>query len=89
MASRKNGTLYVGVTADLMHRVFEHKDKAFPNSFTAKYDVNRLVWYQEFDYIKDAIAFEKRLKRWRRRWKIELIENSNLYWDDLYPRLRE
>jgi putative endonuclease len=89
MASRKNGTLYTGVTSDLLHRVFEHKDKAHPNSFTAKYNVNRLVWYQEFDDITDAIAHEKRVKKWRRIWKIEMIEADNPEWDDLYPLLRE
>jgi len=89
MASRKNGTLYVGVTSDLLHRVFEHRDKAHPKSFTSQYDVNHLVWYQEYDDITDAIAHEKRLKKWRRAWKIELIENSNPYWNDLYQDLRE
>jgi len=89
MASRKNGTLYVGVTSDLLHRVFEHKDKAHPNSFTAKYNVNRLVWHQDFDDITDAIAHEKRVKKWRRIWKIEMIERDNPEWDDLYPLLQE
>ena len=89
MASRKGGTLYIGVTADLLHRVFEHKDKAHPKSFTARYNVNRLVWYQEFEDINDAITHEKRLKRWRRLWKTELIETNNPEWVDLYPLLRE
>ncbi len=84
MASRKNGTLYVGVTSDPIHRIWEHRDKIHPDSFTARYDVTRLVWYQEFDDITDAIAHEKRLKRWRRAWKIQLIENMNPEWDDLY-----
>ena len=89
IASRKGGILYVGGTADLLHRVFEHKDKAHPKSFTARYNVNRLVWYQEFKDISDAIIHEKRLKRWRRRWKAELIQANNPEWDDLYSMLRE
>ena len=89
MASRKNGTLYTGVTSDLLHRVFEHKDKAHPKSFTARYKVNRLVWFQGFDDIAEAIDQEKRVKRWRRIWKIEMIEVNNPEWNDLYPLLRE
>ena len=85
MASRKHGTLYIGVTADIVRRVWEHRDKVFPESFTARYNVNRLVWYQEFDDITDAISHEKRMKRWRREWKVQLIEESNPEWDDLYP----
>ena len=84
MASRKNGTLYVGVTADPVYRIWEHRDKVHPRSFTARYNVRRLVWYQEFEDISEAIAHEKRLKRWRREWKIQIIENSNPEWDDLY-----
>ena len=89
MASRKSGTLYTGVTSDLLHRVFEHKDKAHPKSFTARYNVNRLVWFKEFDNITEAITHEKRVKRWRRAWKVEMIERTNPEWSDLYPLLRE
>ena len=88
MASRKNGTLYVGVTADPVHRIWEHRDRVHPKSFTARYNVTRLVWYQEFDDITEAIAHEKRLKRWQRAWKIQLIEKMNPEWEDLYERLR-
>lgn len=87
LTSRKHGTLYVGVTADLAQRVWEHREKAYPESFTAKYNVTRLVWYEAFDDITDAIAHEKRLKRWRRAWKIQLIEKMNPEWDDLYGHL--
>jgi putative endonuclease len=73
----------------LLHRVFEHKDKAHPKSFTAQYNINQLVWYQEFYDITEAIAHEKRVKRWRRAWKIEMIERNNPEWDDLYTLLRE
>ncbi|MEL7430221.1 MAG: GIY-YIG nuclease family protein [Pseudomonadota bacterium] len=84
MASRKNGTLYTGVTSDLAGRVWEHREKAFPRSFTARHGVTRLVWYQEFDDIRDAIDHEKRVKRWRRSWKLKAIENMNPDWQDLY-----
>ncbi|GIL00760.1 MAG: excinuclease ABC subunit C [Alphaproteobacteria bacterium] len=86
MASRKGGTLYTGVTADLATRAWEHRDKVLPG-FTARYSVTRLVWYREYDDITQAIAEEKRIKRWRRRWKIELIEGMNPEWRDLYPTL--
>ena len=83
MASRKGGTLYTGLTADLPRRVWEHRDEV-TGGFTAKYGVKRLVWYREYDDITDAIAEEKRIKKWRRAWKIELIEAVNPEWRDLY-----
>ena len=86
MASRKGGTLYTGVTADLSRRVWEHRYKMLPG-FTSKYDVTRLVWYRGYDDITEAIAEEKRIKGWRRRWKIELIEGMNPDWKDLYLTL--
>lgn len=86
LASRKNGTLYVGITSDLAARVWQHREKVHPG-FTATYDVTKLVWYQSFDDVEAAIAFEKRLKRWRRAWKITLIEERNPDWRDLYPTL--
>jgi putative endonuclease len=86
MASRKNGTLYTGVTADLARRVWEHRDKVVPG-FTARYGVTRLVWYREFDDIEIAIAEEKRIKRWRRAWKIQMIERMNPEWEDLYANI--
>ena len=76
--------MYVGVTSDPVTRIWEHKAKAFPKSFTARYDVSRLVWYREFDDITEAITFEKQLKRWQRPWKIQLIEQLNPVWADLY-----
>ncbi|GHB27824.1 endonuclease [Pseudovibrio japonicus] len=85
-ASRRNGTLYIGVTNDLARRVYEHREKVAV-SFTARYDVSRLVYYEEFERIGDAIAREKKLKRWRRVWKIELIEGFNPTWRDLYAEL--
>jgi putative endonuclease len=83
LASGKHGTLYVGVTRSLERRVSEHKAKIF-SGFTAKYDVDRLVWDRDFGEVSEAIAFEKRLKRWRREWKVQLIEADNPDWHDLY-----
>jgi putative endonuclease len=86
LASRKHGTLYIGITSDLIRRVYEHKSKAVPG-FSAKYDVNRLVWYEVYDDPTTAIAREKELKKWRRDWKIRLIEESNPDWMDLYDAI--
>jgi len=83
MASRRNGTLYLGVTNDLVRRVYQHKTKALPG-FTSQYKVNQLVWYECYDDPINAIAREKELKKWRRAWKLELIEKMNPDWDDLY-----
>ena len=83
LASRRNGTLYVGVTNDLSRRVFEHKSKLVAG-FTRKYDVTLLVWYETYADINEAIAREKSLKRWRRIWKLKLIEDMNPDWNDLY-----
>ena len=82
LASRKHGTIYVGVTNDLIRRVYEHKQKLVPG-FTTDYGVDKLVYYEIFDDPKNAIAREKRLKRWKRDWKISLIETSNPNWQDL------
>ncbi len=86
LASGKNGTLYNGVTNDLIRRVYEHKTGA-ADSFTKKYSVKNLVWYEVYDQIEAAIAREKQIKNWQRRWKIELICQSNPDWEDLYPQL--
>jgi len=82
LASKRNGTLYIGVTNDLFRRVEEHKKKLV-KGFTSKYNVNKLVYYEEFDYIEDAIYREKQLKKWRRKWKLDLIEKENPTWHDL------
>ena len=86
LASRKHGTIYIGVTNDLIRRVYEHKQKLVPG-FTKDYDVDKLVYYEIFDDPESAIVREKRLKRWKRDWKIVLIEDSNPNWDDLYSEL--
>ena len=84
LASKIGGTLYIGVTNDLVRRVFEHKSK-FVSGFTKKYDVVKLVYYEQYDSVENAIQREKRLKKWNRQWKIRLIEERNPNWDDLYP----
>jgi putative endonuclease len=86
LASRIGGTLYIGVTNDLVRRVWEHK-KAEAESFTKDYDVNRLVYFECFEDIEAAIHREKRLKKWTRAWKIALIEKDNPDWIDLYPEI--
>jgi putative endonuclease len=83
LASRKHGTLYIGVTSDLSGRVHEHRAGIMPG-FTSKYAVHRLVYFEMFGMIDDAITREKQLKKWRRDWKINLIERSNPDWADLY-----
>jgi putative endonuclease len=87
LASQRNGTLYVGVSNDIMRRTWEHKN-GLVEGFTGKYGVHTLVWYELHDDINVAIAREKRLKRWNRAWKISLIEKDNSGWNDLYARLR-
>ncbi len=86
LASRKRGTLYIGVTNDLARRVSEHRDGT-ASGFTRKYRVHRLVHAEEFDEIEDAIRREKAMKEWKRAWKIQLIEQDNPEWADLYDTL--
>ena len=86
LASRRDGTLYLGVTRDLARRVHEHKSKVLPG-FSRKYGVDRLVWYEEHATAVEAIEREKDIKAWRRQWKINLIEASNPDWSDLYALL--
>ena len=83
MANRKHGTLYLGVTNDLVRRGYEHKQKAVLG-FTSKYGVDRLVWFETHDEPVAAITREKAIKKWRRDWKIRLIEQDNPDWSDLY-----
>ncbi|MCX2721677.1 GIY-YIG nuclease family protein [Roseibium salinum] len=86
LASRQRGTLYTGVTNDLARRIHEHREKT-ASGFTRRYDVTRLVYYESFEAPDLAIAREKRLKRWRREWKIQAIEEFNPDWRDLYEDL--
>lgn len=82
LASKRNGTLYVGVTSNLPQRISQHKAGA-ADGFTKKYGVHTLVWYEYLPTMLEAIAAEKKLKTWRRAWKIALIEKENPYWNDL------
>ena len=86
LASGKHGTLYLGVTNNLVRRVFEHKEKTV-RGFTSRYGVDRLVWFECYDDPATAIAREKEIKKWRRDWKIALIEENNLDWTDLYASI--
>ncbi|NPU66588.1 GIY-YIG nuclease family protein [Bradyrhizobium sp. 83012] len=86
LANHIGGTLYIGVTNDLIRRVAEHKAKLI-GSFTEKYSVIRLVYFEQFDDASNAIMREKQLKKWNRAWKIRLIEENNPNWDDLYPAI--
>jgi putative endonuclease len=83
LASRPQGTLYVGLTSDLAKRVFEHKSKAVPG-FTARYGVDTLVWFEAHDSVEAAIRREKQIKEWKREWKFNLIERDNPHWVDLF-----
>jgi len=86
LASRQHGTLYVGVTRDLLRRAYQHKTRA-GEGFTSRYSVHLLVWFETYDDPLSAIAREKEIKKWRREWKINLIERSNPEWVDLYETL--
>ncbi len=86
MSNRKGGVIYVGVTSDLATRVLQHRT-GDTDGFTKRYNCRRLVWFEGFDDVRDAIDREKRLKRWLRAWKIELIEARNPDWKDLWPAL--
>ena len=86
LASKRNGTLYIGVTSDLSRRVYEHKDKLI-EGFTKKYNITKLVYAEEFRNINDAIYREKCVKKWSRAWKLNLIEGQNPDWDDLYENM--
>lgn len=88
LASKRNGTLYIGVTSDLIKRIYEHK-KGFVDGFTKKYKVHLLVYYEQFLDIYSAISREKQLKHWRRKWKLQLIEQHNPNWRDLYFDIKQ
>jgi putative endonuclease len=86
LATRKDGPLYVGVTSALQKRVFEHKSRAV-QGFTKRFNIDKLVWFEVHETAEAAIVKEKQLKRWKRPWKKELIEQSNPQWNDLYETL--
>ncbi|HEX2591837.1 MAG TPA: GIY-YIG nuclease family protein [Rhizomicrobium sp.] len=86
LASRRNGTLYIGVTGDLIRRVGEHRDGAI-EGFTKRYGVKRLVHFEQFESVEAAIHRETRLKKWKREWKINLIQRENAAWEDLFEKM--
>ena len=86
LASQRNGTLYIGVTSSLAKRVWEHKNEVL-EGFTEKYTVKKLVYFEQFDDVNNAIVREKQLKHWNGKWKLELIEKSNPTWNDLYNEI--
>jgi len=86
LASKRNGTLYIGVTSDLMARIHQHRDGTM-GGFTAKHGVQRLVWFERHDAMEGAITREKQLKKWNRDWKLRLIEQDNPQWKDLAAEL--
>ncbi|GAA0005821.1 GIY-YIG nuclease family protein [Bradyrhizobium diazoefficiens] len=86
LASRRDGAIYVGITNDPVRRTYEHRIKAVPG-FTTKYNITRLVWFEIYDDPISAISREKELKKWKRAWKVQLIEKTNPTWDDLYESI--
>ena len=86
LASKRNGTLYIGVTSDLAKRIWQHKNDVV-DGFTKRYSIHQLVWYELHETMESAIGREKALKNWKRVWKLELIENSNPSWQDLYETI--
>ena len=86
LANKPNGTLYIGVTSNLVQRVWQHKND-FVAGFTKRFSVHRLVWYEVHESVESAISREKALKKWNRAWKIELIEKGNPTWEELYDEI--
>ncbi|HED08783.1 MAG TPA: GIY-YIG nuclease family protein [Ignavibacteria bacterium] len=87
--TKNNTVLYTGVTTNLRNRIWQHKNKEFPGSFTAKYNVDKLVYYEYFHFIEEAYAREKQIKSWKREKKIKLINDCNPLWKDLYEELSD
>ena len=86
LASKKEGTLYIGVTSDLVKRIYAHKNNVV-DGFTKEYSVHNLVYYELHESMEEAIKKEKKLKKWNRQWKIDLIQKDNLEWNDLYSEI--
>lgn len=83
LTNRKDGVLYIGFTKDLKKRIIEHKNKRYKNSFSARYSTDKLIYFEEYKYVLDARKREKNMKKWKREWKIELIEKTNPEWKEL------
>jgi len=86
MSNKPKGTLYIGVTSNIIKRIYEHKNNFF-EGFTSQYQLKNLVYYEIFDSIEEAIKREKQLKNWHREWKIELVSKKNPHWEDLYESI--
>jgi putative endonuclease len=86
IASRRDGAIYIGVTNDIVRRIYEHRIKAVPG-FASKYNITQLVWFEIYDDPISAITREKELKKWKRSWKVQLIEKDNPEWNDLYESI--
>ncbi len=86
LSNKRNGTLYTGVTSDLLKRVYEHKNDLI-DGFSKRYGIHDLVWYEMHETAESAISGEKQIKKWNRKWKLDLIDNSNPFWEDLYEKL--
>ena len=86
LASRKDGAIYVGMTNDIVRRIYDHRTKAV-RGFTSKYNITRLVWFEIYEDPISAISREKELKKWKRSWKVQLIEAQNPQWGDLYESI--
>ena len=87
LASKKNGTLYIGVTSNLIQRIWQHKNNQV-EGFTKKYNVHTLVYYEQYEMMESAITREKQMKKWKRDWKIKLIEKDNPQWEDLWLKIQ-
>ena len=86
ISNQHNNVLYIGITSNLVQRIYQHKEK-FIEGFSAKYNLTKLVYFEQFNDMEDAILREKELKRWRREWKDELIDKMNPSWKDLFPKI--
>jgi len=86
LASERNGTLYIGVTSDLIGRTWQHREHLV-DGFSRQHDVSKLMWYEMHETMDSAIVREKQIKKWNRAWKIRLIEERNLHWEDLWPEI--
>lgn len=88
ITNKPKGVLYIGLSKRLKKRIYQHKNKVHPSTFSARYNLEKLVYFEEFDNEEEAKLREKRMKKWNRDWKIELIEKSNPSWNDLYNNLK-
>jgi putative endonuclease len=86
LASARNGTLYIGVTSNLIQRIWQHKEGII-GGFTKQHDVKQLVWYEQHENAESAIRREKQIKKWKREWKVRLVETDNPYWNDRYSEI--